>query len=156
MTDRFRRAADRGRRAAARPGVEQRPVTVTIRVQVYSGAIGAQGVTLSSTTDLVLSPSPKVEKLTAENAAWYGGGAASAATGALKLDVYRVGPVTKAFAGGGYTLAQLTPAGGFDRRSLVILSGEGFPDGGEVFEVVDTDEHTHPQSIYLTVRRTKQ
>lgn len=154
LRDALRRAADYGRRAAA--SVAQRPVTVTLRVESYSGAVGLTATTLVSTSDTTLDPSPKVVRLSAEDAAWFGGGAAAASAGLLSADVYRVGPVTKAYTGGGYTLAQLLPTGATTKRVLVVLAGDEFEAGGESFQVVDVDEHSHPQSLYLTVKRTRQ
>lgn len=157
LADRFRYIAQRGREFAA--ALAQRPVTVTVRVEQHSGALGVQGTTLSSTTDTVITPAPKVRKLSAEPASWYGGGAAAQATGQLDADVYEIGPITRDWtvgaASGGYTIAQLAPTGGTTKRVLIILSGDGFPVGGEAFEIVSTDEH-RPQSIRLVVKRTRQ
>jgi hypothetical protein len=150
--DRILRAADRGRRAAAAVGV--RPFTVTVRIERYSGSIG-HGVTLQSTSSVVtLDPAPKVVQLGGEQAMFYGAGELLAeSTGESRVTVYRIGPITPAFTGGGYTMAQLLPVPADDHeRAVVLLTGPGFAAGGEPFKVIEHDA-SDATEIYLVVKR---
>ena len=150
--DRFRRAANRGRIAAYR--VAQRPTTVTIRVETYSGSVGANGVTLSSTSDTVLYPNPDVNPV-GDLDSWYGGGSGATSGAKLRAPQYSVGPITSLFPGGGYADTTLAPTGGANKRVLVVLAGGDFPDAGESYSIADIEERS-PQSTYLLVERSKQ
>lgn len=75
---------------------ELRQTRVIIRKRVWSG--GAHGVGTPTVTDLELSPRPKVQEQD---------GFRSEGSG-----IAVVGPITPAYAGGGYTLDQLIPSRG--------------------------------------------
>lgn len=152
--ERFRRAADRGRRVAA--ALEQRPVAVSVVVRTYSGAVGLATSSLSSTTTTLLDPAPKVVAAGEGASSAFGGDAPAATIARLRAGEYAVGPITKTFAGGGYSAADLAPAGASTKRVTLILAGGGFAANGEHFEVVEVDDTSHPQSIYLRVARTRQ
>jgi hypothetical protein len=152
IKDGLRRAANYGRKAAEK--VAQRQITVTIRVLTYSGVYGMSGVTLSSTTDVVLKPNPKVVKTSDGLSSVFGGGVASDAVGNLTADSYRIGPITPSFGGGGYSASDLVPTGATNKRVLVLLEGTEF-GSGELYQV-DSAEFAKPQSVFLNVSRTKQ
>ena len=147
-----RAAADAGRRAAERVGA--RPTTVSVVVVTYSGPVGVTGSAVVSTSTTVLSPSPKVTP-NGDTASYFGGGTASASSGVLRANAYRVGPITLDYPGGGYTQAQLCPAAGEDRVVYYLLEGDEFASGGERFRLVDADA-TRPHQISLVVERTAQ
>jgi len=149
----FRAIADSVRRIPETLGV--RATTVTIRVRAYSGPVGQQGVTLSSTTDTVLDPIPRVRQVSEGQRGYFGGGILSASTGALRVGEYEVGPITQDFPGGGYTPGELAPAGGVSKRVTVLLSGDEFASGGEEFEIVQMDA-TRPFRTMLLVARARQ
>lgn len=156
LVDDLRAAAQAGRQAAA--DVEQRPTTVTIRVETYAAPINTltTGTTPSSTSDTVLTPSPKVMDLGTSDPSTFGGGVADDATGNLGATYYQVGPITQLWSGGGYSLRDtLAPAGAVNKRVLVKLEGPAFQSGGELFDVVRSWQ-TSAQSTYLIVRRTRQ
>jgi hypothetical protein len=150
--DRYRAAANRGRIVAQAHG--QRETTVTVRVETYSGPVGMAGTTLVSTTDTLLVPSPKVRRAGGV-ASYFGGGAAAGAGGPLEADEYEIGPITPPFPGGGYSLAQLLPAGGATSRISVILAGEHFGTG-ERFVPVEEPDPVHAQHNLFRVRRSHQ
>lgn len=69
---------------------------------------------------------------------------------------YRLGPLTPAFDGGGYTPAQLAPSSGARNvEKHVILIGPGEPDAGSVWTIVGTDL-TNAIGYFLTIRRTER
>jgi hypothetical protein len=149
---RYRKAADRGRRVAAAHG--QRETTVTIRVLTYSGTIGLAGVTLTSTADTVLDPSPKVARVGGA-ASFVGAGFVAASAGHLAADEYEIGPITPPFPGGGYSLAQLFPAGAAHKRVLVVLAGEHFDGAGEYFEPIEDPDSARAQHNTFRVRSVR-
>ena len=149
----FRAIANNVRRIPEQLG--QRPTAVTIRVRVYSAAVGATGTALVSTTDTVLDPRPKVVKVTDGQPSYFGGGTVSLSNGTLVAAVYEIGPVTQAFPGGGYAQDEVAPAGAYTKRVTVLLEGTEFTTGGEEFEV-DSADFTRPQRGMLRVVRTRQ
>lgn len=153
LGDAFKRAANVGRRVAAQ--LAQRPTAVTIVTETWSAAIGTAGATLSSATTTPLVPAPKVVVAGGAPSLFGDGVYAGPDLGLDALEV-RVGPITPAFSGGGYAAATLAPAPvNATQRVYLLLAGRGFATGGERFEIVTVDD-THPQSIYLTARRSKQ
>ena len=92
----MRAGASRGARHAVYEGDGARAA--------YSGPVGQTGVTVSSTTDTVLDPRPRVRSGIRGQRGYFGGGVLSASTGALRIGEYEVGPVTQDFPGGGYAL----------------------------------------------------
>lgn len=149
----FRAIANAVRRIPEQLG--QRPTAVTIRVRVYSAAVGATGTTVVSTTDTVLDPRPKVVEVTEGSPSYFGGGTVSLSNGTLTAGVYEIGPVTQAFPGGGYAQDSVAPAGGSSRRVTVLLEGTEFTSSGEEFDV-DAADWTRPQRGMLRVVRTRQ
>lgn len=150
----LRRLADRGRAVAERLGA--RPVEVTVRVRVYSAAIGVHGAAVTSTTNTVLSPRPRV-RVPRERDEDHGviDGPYTDGTGRPLALRYEVGPITPPYVGGGYAPDALVPDDSPTRRVTVVLAGDGFPVGGEEFEVVKRDV-TRPHRIMLTVQRARQ
>lgn len=147
-----RNAALTGRRAAERSGV--RSVSVSVIVETWSGPTQVSTSTLMSTSTLVLSPRPKVSPA-GEEAGYFGGGNSAISGGRLVAGTYRIGPITLATTGGGYTVDQLSPPGASDTRIYYFLAGDEFSDGGERFELTDVDA-SRPHQVTLTVRRTAQ
>ena len=149
----FRAIADSVRRIPEQLG--QRTTAVTIRVRTYSAAVGATGTVLTSTTDTVLDPRPKVVQVTDGAPSYFGGGTVSLSNGALVAGVYEIGPITQDFPGGGYAQDTVAPASGYTKRVTVLLDGSEFSAGGEEFEV-DAADYTRPQRGMLRVVRTRQ
>ena len=147
-----RNAALTGRRAAERSGV--RSVSVSVIVETWSGPTQVSTSTLLSTSTLVLSPRPKVVPA-GEEAGYFGGGNSAISGGRLVAGTYRIGPITLATTGGGYTVDQLSPPGASDTRIYYFLAGDEFSDGGERFDLTDVDA-ARPHQVTLTVRRTAQ
>lgn len=132
-----------------------RNTLVTVRVRTYSGAVGAQGTTLTATADTVLSPIPKVTQVTEGRGSYFGGGIFTDSTGRVLAGEYEVGPITQEFPGGGYSPTDLAPAGGVSKRVTIILDGDEFQSGGEEFEIVKLDA-TRPFRTMLLVTRVRQ
>ena len=145
-----RAAADAGRRAAE--GVGARPTQVTIRTRTYSAAINANGTTLSTTSDLVLSPRPKVTAAGDGDSSYYGG---SPATTLATAREYTIGPITTSYGSGGYTLSQLAPTSSVSARVTYLLEGDDFGASGEEFDLVGYDA-SKPHQVVLRVARTRQ
>jgi hypothetical protein len=141
-----RNAALTGRRAAEAAGV--RSVSVSVVTETWSGP------TQVSTSTLVLSPRPKVVPA-GEEPGYFGGGNSAISGGRLVAGTYRIGPITLATTGGGYTVAQVAPDGASNKRIYYFLSGDEFSDSGERFELTDVDA-SRPHQVTLTVRRTAQ
>lgn len=143
-----RRAADTGRRAAERVGV--RPTLVTVCLETWSGPVGTTGATLTSTDSLVLDPRPRVERIDAGHPSFYASGYGTTSEGTALAANYHVGPMTLPASWIGYTLAQLMPAGGVTHRVYVKLEGDGFPAGGQRFEVHAHDgSRPHQSNLYV-------
>lgn len=147
-----RNAALTGRRAAERTGV--RSVSVSVITETWSGPTQVSTSTLASTSTLVLSPRPKVVPA-GEEPGYFGGGNSAISGGRLVAGTYRIGPITLATTGGGYTVDQLSPPGASNTRIYYFLAGDEFSDGGERFELLDVDA-ARPHQVTLTVRRTAQ
>lgn len=133
----------------------QRPTKVTLRTRVYSGPVGQHGVTLTSTTDTVLDPRPKVVEVTDGQRSYFGGGTLAYTNGTALAGVYEVGPITQAYPGGGYTQGDVLVTAAPDRRYSVVLEGDEFSAGGEEFEVTASD-FSRPHRGMIQVTRTRQ
>lgn len=133
----------------------QRNTKVTLRVRQYSGAVGAQGVTLVATTDTVLDPRPKVREVTDGQRSYFGGGSLAQSDGVSQAGVYEIGPITQHFPGGGYTQGDVVVSASPSARFTVVLEGDEFTTGGEEFMVTASD-FTHAQRGMLQVTRTRQ
>lgn len=103
-------------RALTGPSVlDIRTAQLTIRTRTWSGA--EVGLGTASDSDLVLPKQYRVESLTAKEVAGSGG--------RFSDDAVRVGPVTPAFTGGGYTPEQLNPGTTLDNVEVIhILAGQ--------------------------------
>lgn len=123
-------------------------VDVVVRVRVYTGAVNADGTAVSSTTSATLSPRPKVRKLSEGEGSYLGGGTLDASNGRLLADELEIGPITQDHTGGGYTLAELVPAGASSKRVDLLV-------GGVAYEVYDADD-SKPFRITLKARRSTQ
>jgi len=148
----FRRIANAVRGIPEQFGT--RNTLVTVRVRTYSGAVGAQGTTLSSTADTVLTPIPKVTQVVEGTPSYFGGGIFTNSTGRVLAGEYEVGPITQDFPGGGYSPTDLAPAGSVSKRVTIVLTGDEFQSGGEEFEIVKLDA-TRPFRTMLLVTRVR-
>ena len=153
FVDGIRRSAEAGRRAAE-PFV--RPTTVTIVVEQWSGPVGAVSSTLTSTTNTVISPRPKVEATGAGAVSAYGGGYGSASAGGLVAGEYTIGPITLNHSAGGYSVQDLLPVGALDKTVSVLLAGDGFIGTGEYFEVIPESVETTAYHVNFRVKRVQQ
>lgn len=152
-TDDFRALADAVR--AIPEAIGTRTTSVTIRVRTYSGAVGAQGVTLSTTTDTLVTPRPRVSQVSEGRGSYFGGGIFTDSTGRVLAGEYEIGPITQDFPGGGYAPADLAPAGGVSKRVTLLLAGDEFQAGGEEFEILKLDA-TRPFRTMILVARVRQ
>jgi len=151
----FRALADSVRRIPEAFGA--RSTTVTIRVRTYTASVNATGTTLSTTVDSVVDPRPLVRQMAMGERGYFGGGW-SALSGAQATErVYRVGPMTLDYVGGGYTAADLSPATANTKRVTVVLVGDDFTGGtsGEEFRVIEAHAD-HPFRVELLIARTHQ
>lgn len=151
--DAFRQIADTVRRIPETLG--QRPTKVTLRLRTYTGAVGAQGTTLVSTTDTVLDPRPKVIEVTDGVKSYFGGGTLTANDGTALAGVYEIGPITQRYPGGGYTQGEILPAASYTTRLTVLLEGDEFSAGGEEF-IVTAADWTRPHRGMIQATRTRQ
>jgi len=151
--DAFRQIAGTVRRVPETLG--QRTTQVTLRVRTYSGPVGAYGVTLTSTTDTILDPRPKVVEVTDGQRSYFGGGSLAQSDGTALAGVYEIGPITQSYPGGGYTQGDVVIAAAPNKRFTYVLDGDEFTSGGEEFEVTASD-FTRPQRGMVQVTRTRQ
>lgn len=121
---------------------------VQVRVRTYSGAVNADGTTLSSTTTTTLSPAPKVRRLSEGQGSYFGGGTLDASNGTALAEELEVGPITPDYATGGYTLAELAPAGASNKRVDLLIDSVAYT-------IFDADD-TQPFRVMLKVRRATQ
>ena len=149
----FRAIADAAR--AIPEAIGTRGTEVTIRVRTYSGAVNAQGTTLTSTADTVVSPRPKVTQVSEGAPSYFGGGLFMDSTGRALAGEYEIGPITQLYASGGYDVGDLAPSSGVSKRVTVVLEGDEFQTGGEEFEVIKVDA-TRPFRTMLLVTRVRQ
>lgn len=144
-----RAAADAGRRAAEAVGA--RPASLIVRTRTYSAAVHANGTTLSSTSDLTITPRPKVVPVGDGDSSFYGG---SPAVPRATAREYLVGPITLSYDGGGYSLAQLAPTSSTSTRVTYVLSGDDFVTDEE-FDLAGYDA-SRPHQVTLRLVRTRQ
>lgn len=149
----FRAIADAVR--AIPEAIGTRGTEVTIRVRTYSGAVGAQGTTLTSTADTVISPRPKVLQVSEGIPSYFGGGLFTDSTGRTLAGEYEVGPITQPYDGGGYDIPDLAPSSSVSKRVTMLLEDGDFQPGGEEFEIVKIDA-TRPFQIMMMVMRVRQ
>lgn len=136
-----------------------RPTTVTLRVRQYSGAVHAPGTTLTSTTDTVVSPRPRVRQVRqgpkSEQVGYRDEAAITDATGQPVTLRYEVGPIPQEYDGGGYDPADFTPTDDATRRLTIVLAGPDFGPTPVEHEVVRTGADD-PLTFTLVVTRTRQ
>lgn len=136
-----------------------RPTAVTLRVRRYSGPVHVHGTTLTSTTDTVVTPRPRVRQVRqgpkADQVAYRDEAQLTDATGQPVTLRYEVGPIPQAFEGGGYSAADFTPTDDPTRRVTVVLAGDDFGAVPVEFEVVRTSADD-PLTFTLVVQRTRQ
>lgn len=153
--DAFRRVTDKLLALGERLGA--RTTRVTVVVEQYSGPTNLTATTLTSTTSVVLSPVPRVQRGTATEG-YFGGGSAALSAGKVPVGQYLIGPIALPYTaggGGGYSQAQLAPDGGPARRVYYLLEGEDLSPGGERFQLVSIDS-SNPFATQLVVARTEQ
>lgn len=154
IADRARRAADYGRKVVDRLGL--RPSTATVTIETFADP-WSTGATPTSTTTYALSPRPKIVEAGAVGVPSYFGGGSTADGGAnLSADAYRIGPITPAYPGGGYSSAQLIPPQpDVLTRVYVVLTGPEFQSAGEKYQVINVDA-TNALHFFMDVVRTVQ
>lgn len=125
---------------------------VYVRTETFASAI-KDGSTASSTADVEVLPSPRVDEMSVEDSLMYGGGAVTDSTGRVQSTVYSVGPITPSALGHGYAVSDLMPTTSTpSKRVSILLSGPDFQSGGEPMQIVKCDA-TQPFRIMLVVRR---
>jgi hypothetical protein len=152
LRDRLLPLVARARRIPADLGL--RTITVSLVTVTGDGALHKTGTT-ETTTTLVITPTPKVRKLSPERGAWFAGGAEVGAGSPGGLAVYEIGPFTPEHAAGGHSVATLLRDASSRKRALWKLEGDGFAAGGEYFAEPAVDP-TRPFRTTVTVVRTKQ
>lgn len=142
LKNRMNALADKVRAIPSRPGLDERPTSVTVRTIVYEGGrVGAEGTT--HTTDLPLLPIPYVKDVDQKDITQSGGRY-------IAGDV-KVGPITPFYGSGGYTEAQLAPVKTTNGTKIIyVLTGQL---AGEYDRVALDNERTH--SWYLILRRLR-
>lgn len=152
--DGYKRILRRGRTMVANfGGGGLRPYTVTIKLETYSGSLG-EGVTLVSSSDLVLSPNPHVTLISRKPAEYHGTNQPIASsTGNPFISQYRIGRITPFNGTIGYTRTQLLPVpANTTQRAIVWMTGDDLMSGGEPFNVINYQ--VFPFEIILTVEST--
>lgn len=123
-------------------GVDIYTTSVTIRTKTWtSGRRGAEGPV--TTSDVVLTPRPKVREIKQREIADSGGRYESG-------DV-KIGPVTPSNAVGGYTPSQLTPRATASGIEYVYVLSGGITGEYKLVELVSD----RALSYYLVVRRSR-
>jgi hypothetical protein len=144
FVDSMRLVADRIRVIPDRLGDEV--TRVTIRRENWDRPI-QDGAVTTGPVDVVVTPTPEVEKLSAAAASFYGGGPLASAAGKPMINVYKIGPMTqRTTAGGGYRADDflMTLTDGTIQRATVILNG---PNQAGVDEVCVVCDHKAVGSI---------
>lgn len=130
-------------RALTGPSVlDIRTVKLTIRTRVWSGSCLGEGT--PTDTDLVFPQQYKIRYLTGKEIASSGG--------RFSADTVKVGPITPAYTGGGYTQAQIFPETTSDNVEFIyILDG---PMAGEYACQSTYTDKPFSYFIFLVRRRT--
>lgn len=132
-----------------------RPITVKVRTRVYSGPVGAVGSEVTSTTDVTVTPSPRVSlDRTNRGDEVILDGEYADATAAPHLLRWVVGPMTPYYGAGGYDSTAFMPTDATTRRVTIVLVGGQF-GAGEEFRAVRVDD-THALHFTVTVERARQ
>jgi hypothetical protein len=120
-----------------------RTVALTVRTVVWDGHAMGQGT--GTPTNVVVTPKPRVQQVTAREVA--------ASGGLFTLEDLKVGPITPDYvcgsASGGYSPAQLDPPGGPKTEVLYILTGD--VDG--TYRLLRS-EFTKPTGYFLWLRNS--
>ncbi len=128
--------------------------TVAIRKEHWDRPIQDGAVAIADSDDIIITPNPEVEKLSAAAASFYGGGPLASVAGKPMINVYKIGPMTqRTIAGGGYLVDDflMTLEDGTTQRAIVVLNG---PNQAGVDEVCVVCDHKAVGSIdfYVWVR----
>lgn len=129
------------RALAGSTSLDIRTTQLTIRTRTWSG--GRAGVGTPTDNDLVLPQRYKVIQLSAKDVASSGG--------RYEMEDLKVGPITPAQSGSGYTLAQLLPTGADGVEILYVLTGV---TAGEY--VLVQSNSTRPFRYELILRRRRR
>ena len=132
---------DAARAIAGPNGLDVRTSKLAIVTRTWSG--GRLGMGTSSDARLELAQIYKIKDVSSKEVAGSGG--------RYQQEDIRVGPITPAYSGGGYTPAQLAPTGANGKEILYELTG---PNSG-LYSLVEccTDSAFH-YSLVLRRRRT--
>lgn len=142
LRERMKATADKVRAIASRPGLDQRPTSVTIRTRTWlGGRRGAEGGT--NDADLLLVPTPRVRELSTREIA--------SSVGRYVAGDVMVEQITPAYAGGGYTEAQLAPLTTTGNEIIYVLAGDV---SGEFARVDLSTDDPHGWTLVLRRRRT--
>lgn len=123
---------ERIRRIPGRFGLHK--ISVTVRVQTWSGQMVGEGTKTVVDTPLVDGAGypPNVKQLSTKETVLSGG--------VLGDRVYEIGPITPPFPGGGIADFIMNPRRTADSTEVFyILEGEGLVDGGETFELMESN-----------------
>lgn len=143
LRDCMSKVADKVRAIASKASIDERPTAVTIRTRTWTG--GRRGTPGGhSDVDVVLTPRPAVVEVTGRDIA--------ASAGRYSISDVKVGPITPAYTGGGYTQAQLAPdavASGVE--IIYVLAGNVV---GEYARIDLSTDLSHSWFLVLRRRRT--
>ncbi len=138
--DQMNRLADRVR--GVPQALDERTTSVTVRTVTWLG--GRRGVDGGSVySDLVLTPRPKVREVSQRDIA--------SSAGRYTVGDVKVGPITPAYPGGGYTVAQLDPTLTTNGLEVVYVL-----DGGVTGEYARVSVGTDRSHSYFVVLRKKR
>lgn len=139
------KTADKVRAIASKPSIDERTTSVTIRRRVTSGGqlgrVGDGGGV--SSTDLVLSPRPKVREVSQREITGSGG--------RYQAGDVKVGPITPTYSAGGYTEEQLAPRVTTNGVEIRYVLAGGIT--GEYSRIDLSTDRSH--SWFLVLRRTR-
>lgn len=151
--DRFRAAANYGRRAVDTLGL--RVTSVTVVVETYDAAVGMDGATRQSRVATVLTPTPRVRVVGLTSSA-FGGGRVSGDGDGMQAPVVEIDRITPPYPGGGYAATDLDPATSDPKQlTYLVLAGGAFDAAGERFTVTKVDQAAGLQTV-VTAERTAQ
>lgn len=153
LRDRTLPKLDAARAKVAALGLRQ--VVVVVRTRLYSGPVGAVATTLTSTTNVTVTPTPRVspDHHNRGDEAILDGEFADA-TAAPHVLRWIVGPMTPVYGAGGYDPRSFLPDDSTNKRVTIVLSGGQF-GAGEEFRVVRVDD-TRALRFTVTIERARQ
>lgn len=153
LRDRTLPKLDAARAKVAALGLRQ--VTVVVRTRTYSDPVGAVGATVTATTNVTVTPTPRVspDRNNRGDEVILDGEFADA-TAAPHVLRWVVGPMTPEYGEGGYDSRSFLPDDSTNKRVTIVLSGGQF-GAGEEFRAVRVDD-TRALRFTVTVERTRQ